>query len=1178
MDSQNPEQPVREHETELPTTVQHTAASVTTAAASTAIPTEGAPTAVSQPSLLTTPIAILSDAGGPPWPRPPTPGPGPTLPDRIFHFDSADTPPHTPIPSPNFPQHPISSDTFSNDPPNPLTSNRVNDSTSPPPAPLPDIFVPPRETPQVSSPVLRLRPGTGVREQYGATKPLGEMVRTDGFEVGDPADEDFYGATDIDLGSDASSLSSFWENRFYYNRSLHYNHGARDLGERIRAREHEHEPRTDNHDSASQTNTKGKHKVNDCVCCEPTRDLHHDSYLSDSSTAAGDDAPRRAGPFVPSFHDSQATPVKRGGFVFHGRYEADDGDVHERGGDGKDEAKVPAGCELEFPLVSRGSENWQTINEGMMLAPLASRREIHRLPASVPVCIRRPSATTPFYRGHRRHRLPIPEFVPNPSVIQLLTPQGRVVAQFNNVADVQVTTTEMKLIRGDYRMREIRNNGGCDEVRRGWGGIKGCMVELKGGDKWELKSSETETSRDIKKRRKSPSGFHDGDDEGTIGAASDVEKEVARLDVQLTNRDFILGPGDMRPYILDVIHDDSDNAISRYTDVVDYSVSILRAEKGNSFTVGVRGVTGALVITWKRVVRVEIVLVGGVTIQVNVGGKGESEDDGGEVAAAGVGLRGGGDKDNEGESGREEKTSENAEEHKEKGQATTGSSSAVKTSESSRYSDYPGELGFQGGDSTHSAAYESGAGTPKKTGKDKGKGKAVDDGNATPRDRCHSSDSENHGSIPLCYEAPADYVQTLGPPRRLENPEPDYVLGSCPCLDRPITNTDTDADPPRCTCIHPASPEPPAMEPWASGYFSRRYQEFLRDGPRSAPYSHSCTGHSESHGEWLGQAKENLGVSLTSYVSGSEVPGHVAINGGSSTSEPLVIKQSSGGSPNEGAPIFQRDDAEAQQVKDTGSSQATASVGDRPSKEAGAEAKAAEPDGLRSDSRSNEHHNIDTRGNSSAHVDRDAVRRNTAGRGQSHAYTGRHASPNQSFQGAPQLPMFYPLYPPLYPPSHFARQPTIITIQFFPPHELPNINYHPPFLPSYPSFTYHNPFIPHPQNSHSQNQTTPPFQQHSALPGVPENNYFYPDGRPARLLFRAPPDQEAGQQQSAGNHEPAPPTATQNPGCSTQTLPPQPVHPVSSSRGDRGRLVEDEVARLKEATDLLREFLERLRQ
>jgi hypothetical protein len=71
-------------------------------------------------------------------------------------------------------------------------------------------------------------------------------------------------------------------------------------------------------------------------------------------------------------------------------------------------------------------------------------------------------------------------------VIQLLTPQGTVVAQFNNVADVQVTT-EMELLGGDYRMREIRNNGGCDEVRRGWGGVKGCVVEFKGGDKWELK-------------------------------------------------------------------------------------------------------------------------------------------------------------------------------------------------------------------------------------------------------------------------------------------------------------------------------------------------------------------------------------------------------------------------------------------------------------------------------------------------------------------------------------------------------------------------------------------------------------------------------------------------------------------------------------------------------------------
>lgn len=415
---------------------------------------------------------------------------------------------------------------------------------------------------------------------------LDEIVNSGGFEIGDPAGEDFYADADRS-GSEASSLSSLWASRAYLDR------GSGNVGERVRIGEHEHEDHTNSGEGAGKVNEKGKRKAEECAYCNPDSDSHHDGYFSDSGTATGDEAPRRAGPFVPSFHDSQATPVKRGSFVFRNGYEAEDADVHERGGDGEDEVRVPAGCELEYPLGPGASENRGGGNGGPSFASPRSTRVAHRLPAPAPVCIRRPPAGTSFYRGRRRLRTRSPEFIPDPSVIQLLTPLGTVGAQFNNVADVQVMT-EIGLLGGGYGMREIRSNGGCDEIRRGWGGVRGCVVEFKGGDKWELnlKEREAKLNNGSKGGRNSPSGFYDGDDEGTIGAVSDAEGAVAQLNPQPANLDFVLGPGETRPYILDVIYDDPNKAVTRYTDVADYSVHLQDAEKGTSFMVRVRDVRG----------------------------------------------------------------------------------------------------------------------------------------------------------------------------------------------------------------------------------------------------------------------------------------------------------------------------------------------------------------------------------------------------------------------------------------------------------------------------------------------------------------------------------------------------------------------------------------------------------
>lgn len=1103
----------------------------------------GAPTAISPPSPPTTPIVARSDAGGPPWPRPPTPGPGPTLPDRIFVLDDVDTPPDTPIAGPSFPQYPVSSEAFANDNSDLLASLPVRDGTL-----LPDIFEPPKVPSLVSCPVLRLRPDSREEERHGTIRSLDAVVNTAGFEVGNPAGEDFYGDAGVDSGSEASSLSSLWASRAYFDRE------SGEVGESVRIREHGHE-----HRGNGEVKDKGKHKAVPCAYCDSDSDPHHGGHFSDSGTATGDEAPRRAGPFVPSFHDSQAAPVKRGSFVFRNGYGSEDGDVHERGGDGGDELRVPAGCELEFPLAPGRSENRWVCNAGPSFASPASEREIHRFPAPASVCIRRPPATTAFYRGRRRHRSPAPRSISEPSVIQLMTPQGTVGAQFNNVADVQVTT-ETELMGGGYGIREIRSNGGCDEVRRGWGGVKGCVVEFKGGDKWELtlKGREAELNKASKRGRESPSGYYDGDDEGTIGATSDSEDAVTHLNAQSANSGFVLGPGETRPYILDVIHDDPNKAVSRYTDVADYSVHLRGAEKGNSFTVRLRDIRGSLVIMWKRVARVEIVLVGGVEIEINAGDGEESENDGGEVVAGDVGLRGGGDKDKGSGSGQGE-NSDSAEKARGIAQETANSTPAVDISRSTHHPDSPAECAYPGDYALLSCDDESGGETPKRSAEDKGKGKAIDDGDATPRNNYHS-DSENHGSIPLCYEIPTDYVKTLGPPHRIENPEPDYVLGSCPCFDRPITDADTSADPPQCTCISPTSPGTPAPEPWTGGYFSPRYQAFLRDGPSNEPYNHSCTAHSEFHGEWVDEVRGNPVENIASQASSPEgLAGVASPKGASSMPKPFDIKRVSNGSPSGGSPNIQRN-AEGQATEDLGNAAPMGGL-DGPS-------EAVEPEGSGTDSHahSNQRGSVENGGNSSTNLAGDTTRGNKASSGQPHAYTDRHASGFQSFQGPPQIPTFNPLHHHLSP-FQIPGQPTITTIQIFPPHELQNIQYQHPTPVYHPPFIHYNPYIPHPHS-----QTHPSYQSVSTLPEIPESNYFYPDGRSARLRFPTPPDQASGQHPSSGNQEPAPPTAPQNPARITQATASQSAPPRPSSRGYNAHLVEEQIVGLMGAFELLRDM------
>ncbi|OBT85310.1 hypothetical protein VE02_07815 [Pseudogymnoascus sp. 03VT05] len=933
----SPHTPVGGHEIDSSSAAQLTTSAIITAPlaapAATPTPAAGGPAAISPPSPPTTPIAVMSDLSGPPWPRPPTPRPPLPLPDRVFGLDGAETPPDSPIAGPSFPRQPLSAYPFPSNHSNLPPSYDVSDST--PASPPPDIYETPKETAGASRPILRLRPETGVGEPHGDVErhgvmgSLDEIVNSGGFEIGDPADEDFYADGDVGSGSEASSLSSLWASRAYLDR------GSGDLGESAQNGPPDHEDHGNSDNNATSEEKKGKCKACDCAYCEPDSDPHHEGYFSDSGTATGDEGPRRAGPFVPSFHDSQAKPVKQGSFVFRNGHEAGNGDMHERGGDGEDEVKVPLGCELEFPLAPGGSENRRSNDQGAKPAPHRSEREIHRLPAPVPVCIRKPPARAASYRGRRRHRSSSPEFIPGPSAIQLLTPQGTLGAQFNNVVDVQVTT-EIGLLGGGYGMREIRSNGGCDEIRRGWGGVKGCVIEFKGGDKWELnwKGKDAKSNTAGKMGRDSPSGFYYGDDEGTIGAASDAEDAVAHLNAQPANQDFVLGPSETRPYILDVIHDDPNKAVSRYTDVADYSVRLRGTEDGDSFTVRLRDIRGSLVITWQRVARVEIVLVGGVVIEIDADSGQGSEDDGAEMAGRGVDLRGGGDKDNGNGSGQGEKGPENNRADKGKGRGTTDSSTSG-TSGSLRSND------------------ESEAEVPQKTRQDKGKGKAVEDGDSTPRNHYHS-DSESHGSIPLCYEIPADYVQTVGPAHRIENPEPDYVLGSCPCLDRPVTDADTNADPPQCTCIRPATPECPVLEPWTGGYFSPRYQEFLRNGPPNEPYSDSCTAHSESHGEWVSEVKRNLEGNVATQASSSKAPPNAAPPiGALSVLKPL-------GSPCVDAKKSQLGDEEKERTKDQGGPSPVSGL-DGPS-------EAAKPEGSRNVSRahSSQSENVENNGNSSA--------------------------------------------------------------------------------------------------------------------------------------------------------------------------------------------------------------------
>ncbi|OBT63183.1 hypothetical protein VE03_07811 [Pseudogymnoascus sp. 23342-1-I1] len=1020
MDTHNSAQPqprVGGHETDSSTAAQPTTSSIITTPL--AAPTAGAPTAISPPSPPTTPIAIMSDTGGPPWPRPPTPGPGPALPDRIFGFNGAETPPHSPIAGPSFPYQPYSANLFPDNHSDVVASHPVHEIT--PPNPPLDIFEPQKEPSHALRPVLRLRPetgegeGLGEPERHGAMGSLDEIVNSGGFEIGDPASENFYADTDAGSGSEASSLSSLWASRAYLDRA------SGDVGQSVRIGECEHEHHTSDKE-AGKSNAKGKRKVDECAYCDPDLDPYHGGYFSDSGTATGDEAPRRAGPFVPSFHDSQVTPVKRGSFVFRNGYGAEEEDVHERGGDGEDEVRVPVGCELEFPLAPGGIDNRHRNDRGKSYAPRRLERDIHRLPTPAPVCIRRPPTTNVPNRGRRRHRTNSPEFIPDPSVIQLLTPQGTVGAQFDNVTDVQVTT-EIGLLGGGYKMREIRSNGECDEIRRGWGGVKGCVVEFKGGDKWKLNLKEREVgfSKGVKRGRDSPSGLYDGDDEDTIGPTSDAEDEVAQLNAQPANLDFVLGPGETRPYILDVIYGDPNKSVSRYTDVADYSVHLQDAEKGNSFMVRLRDMRGSLVIMWKRVARVEIVRVGGVLVEINAGDEGGSEDDDGEVIGEGIELRGGTDKDKGGVYSPE-KGPENIRKDKGKERATIDTSPDVEASGSSRLADSR-EYNFPRVDSLESSDNGSGVEMPKNKKQDKGKGKAVDDGNSPPRNHYYS-DSESHGSIPLYCETPADYTQTLGPPRRIENPEPDYILGSCPCLDRPIADAEINADPPQCTCNPPTSPETPALEPWAGGYFSPRYQAFLRGGPSNEPYSYSCTAHSESYGEWVSEVRGNLEENPANQASGSGVVIDATPPGGiSSLPKPLDRNRSPSGAPSDDVLKRRRDDAKEEQRKDQGDQTPVGGL-----------------DGL--------------------------------------------------FEAAK----------------------------------------------------------------------------------AEESNYFYPDGRPARLRFPTPPDQAAQQQQSSGNHEPAPPTTTQNPANITQLIASQQAPSGPSSREYHARQIEGQMIRLMGMFELLRDM------
>ncbi|KFY19180.1 hypothetical protein V493_08095, partial [Pseudogymnoascus sp. VKM F-4281 (FW-2241)] len=1100
----------------------------------------------------------------------PTPGPGPSLPDRIFGFDGVDTPPVTPILGPNISQHLP-------------TTHSFDEST--PPITLSDIFERPKEIRGVSRPVLRLRSETGVGETHGNVErhgvmgSLDEIVSSSGFEIGDPATEDFYADADVGSRSEASSLSSLWASRAYLDR------GIGDLGESVSVVSPGYEHHRNNHNNGTgEVNEKGKHKAYECAYCDPDSDARHGGYFSDSGTATGDEVRRRAGPFVPSFHDSQVAPVKQGSFVFRGAYVAEDDDMHERGGDGGDDVGLSLGCGLDFPLAPRGSGNRRSNDGGARLALPGSGREIHRLPAPVPVCIRRPPTTASVYRGRRRHRTRSPEFISDPSVIQLLTPQGTVGAQFNDVVDVQVMT-EIDLLGGLYGMKEIRSNGGYDEVRRGWRGVKGCMVEFKGGDKWELnlKGREAEPN---KERQVSSGGLYDGDDEGMIGAASDAEDAVAQLNCQPPNQDFTLGPGEIRPYTLDVIYNDPNKAVSRYTDVIDYSVHLRGAEKDSSSSVRLRDTRGALVIMWKRVARVEIVLVGGEVVEINAGDGRESDIDDGDVVAEGIRLRGGGDKDKWGVFNRE-KGPESVEKDKEKEQEKADSSPAEDTSGSSRFAHWK-EFDFTRGDSLHDSDDESGAGPSKKTKKDKGKGKAVDNGGATPRNIYHS-DSEDNGFIPLCYETPTDYVQSLGPPHRIENPEPDYIVGSCPCLDRLITDADTTTDSPQCTCLHPASPETHVPEPWAGGYFSPRYQAFLRDGPPNKPYSHSCTAHSESHDEWIVEAKRKLEENLANQASSSGATTDAAPpNGTSSLPKPLEGEWAPNGSLGENAPKEQRDDAE-RLVMDMHPTHVSGL--DEPSE---APSEAAKLQGSQNTSHANptQQDNVETKGNDSTNVAGEAARRNTTGgnaetetttggnsagrntteRRLPQAYPNRHAHGFHSFQGPSHLPMFYfPL--PLSQPFHFPGQPTITTIQFFPPHEFPNIHYqYPPPALFHPSMHY-NPIIPHSQSSHPQSHPETVHQPIFTLPEIPESNYFYPDGRAARFRFPTTPEQTTGHRQSSGNHEPAPPNATQSPARITQVTASQPALPGPSSGEYNNHLVDEKLVRLVGAFELLRDII-----
>lgn len=1046
------------------------------------------------------------------------------------------------------------------------------------PSPLPGIFEPLRELSQTSHPVLRLRPEAGegegrdVPERHGAMGSIDEIVNSGGFEIGNPAGEDFYADTDVGSGSEASSLSSLWASRAYLDR------GSGDVGESPRIREHEHEHHT-NGEGAGKIAQKGKRKADECAYYDPGLDPQHGDYFSDSGTATGDEVPRQAGPFVPSFHDSQATPVKRGSFVFRKGYGVEDEGMHERGGDGEDEVRVPVGCQFEFPLAPGGSDNQHSNDRSEMYAPRRLEREIHRLP----VYIRRAPTTNAPNRGRRRHRTNSPESTPDTSVIQLLTPQGTIGAQFNDVADVQVTT-EIGLLGGSYKMREIRSDGGCDEIRRGWGGVKGCVIEFKGGDKLELnlkeRERETELAKGINRARGPLSGFYDGDDEETIGAASysDSEDAVAQLNSQSANLDFVLGPGEARPYILDVIYDDPNKAVSRYTDVADYSVYLQDAEKGNSFMVRLRDMRGSLVIMWKRVYRVEIVRVGGVATEINAGdGRGSEEDDG-EVVANGIELRGGAEKDKE-DLSSPEKGPENVKSDKGKGETTTDSSADVEASDGRRHVDSQ-ESSFPRVGSLHSSEDGSGVEIPNKTRLDKGKGKAVDNGASTPQNHYYS-DSESHGSIPLFYETPADYTQTLGPPHRIENPEPDYILGSCPCLDRPITNIDTNADPPQCTCSHPASPEPSAPEPWTGGSFSPRYQKFLRGGPSNEPYSHSCTAHSESHGEWIGEVRRNLDGNFVNQASGSglavdEAPSNEAL----SLPKPLERKRSLGGSSNDEAPKRQCDDTDRKRKKDRDDLVPVSGPDGPPG--------AVKQEGSRggSQAHSSKRDNVENVGNSPKNIDGGTPRgnnigesttgenttgetttgRNTTERGHEQAYTTRQAHGFHSFQELPLLPTLYPPHPP--PPFYFPGQPTFTTVQFFPPQEFPSLHYQHPSPVPYPPFTHYSPFMPHPQNSHAQiaHQPTP------TLPEIPESNYFYPDGRPTRLRFLTPPDQAAGQQHSSGIHEPAHATTTQNPANITQVTASQSTLPGTPSSVYLTRPVEEEIVRLMEMFELLRDM------